>query len=96
MGGKPTVEMLKHTAKIRCKWHIHRPLLRWRFPSLPQLWPVFRFRHTVTWGNTAATAPSGVTATGTPTSIAIYASIPAAQSQPAATYTDAVVATVTF
>ncbi|AMO99845.1 spore Coat Protein U domain protein [Collimonas arenae] len=53
--------------------------------------------HTVTWGNTAATAPTAVTATGAATPITIYASIPAGQtSLPAATYTDTVVATVTF
>ncbi|PFH12095.1 spore coat protein U-like protein [Collimonas sp. PA-H2] len=52
--------------------------------------------HTTTWGNTAGTAPAAVTATGLATPITIYASIPAAQSEPAATYTDTVVATVTF
>jgi spore coat protein U-like protein len=53
--------------------------------------------HTVTWGNTTATAPAAVTATGSATPITIYASIPAGQtSAPAATYTDTVVATVTF
>lgn len=51
---------------------------------------------TVTWGGTPATAPTAVTATGLATPITIYASIPAAQSQPAATYTDSVIATVTF
>jgi spore coat protein U-like protein len=50
----------------------------------------------VTWGNTSATAPAAVTATGSPTSITIYANIPAAQSLGAATYTDTIVATVTF
>ncbi|MEO6922117.1 MAG: spore coat protein U domain-containing protein [Collimonas sp.] len=52
--------------------------------------------HTVTWGGTPASAPTAVVATGLATPITIYASIPAAQSQPAATYTDTVVATVTF
>ncbi|SFH64801.1 Spore coat protein U (SCPU) domain-containing protein [Collimonas sp. OK307] len=52
--------------------------------------------HTVTWGGTAGTAPAPVTATGLPTLITIYASIPAAQSEAAATYTDSVIATVTF
>jgi spore coat protein U-like protein len=53
--------------------------------------------HAVTWGNTAATAPAAVTATGLPTTITIYASVPSGQtSAPAATYTDTVVATVTF
>jgi spore coat protein U-like protein len=52
--------------------------------------------HVTTWGGTPATAPTAVTATGLATPITIYASIPAAQSQPAATYTDSVIATVTF
>jgi len=53
--------------------------------------------HTVTWGNTPATAPTAVTATGVATAITVYASIPSGQtSLPAATYTDTVVATVTF
>ncbi|PFH12009.1 spore coat protein U-like protein [Collimonas sp. PA-H2] len=53
--------------------------------------------YTVTWGNTAGTSPAAVTANGTPTAITIYASVPAGQiAAIAATYTDTVVATVTF
>lgn len=51
---------------------------------------------TVTWGNTAGTAPSGVTANGTPTALTVYAQIPGGQSVKAGTYTDNVVATVTY
>jgi len=51
---------------------------------------------TVTWGNTAATAPAAVTATGSATPITIYARVPSGQSVKAATYIDTVVATVTF
>ncbi|HWW05177.1 spore coat U domain-containing protein [Collimonas sp.] len=50
----------------------------------------------VTWGNTVATAPTAVTATGSATPITIYARVPSGQSVKAATYTDTVVATVTF
>ncbi len=52
--------------------------------------------HITTWGGTPATAPTAVIATGLATPITVYASIPAAQSGPAATYTDSVIATVTF
>lgn len=51
---------------------------------------------TTTWGNTAGTSPSAVTATGAATPITIYARVPSGQSGKAATYTDTVVATVTF
>ncbi len=51
---------------------------------------------TVTWGNTVATAPVAVTATGSATPITIYARVPSGQSVKAATYIDTVVATVTF
>ncbi|MFC5474002.1 spore coat U domain-containing protein [Paraherbaspirillum soli] len=50
-----------------------------------------------TWGNTAGTAPSAVTGTGAAAPLTIYARIPSGQtSAKAATYTDTVVATVTF
>jgi spore coat protein U-like protein len=51
---------------------------------------------TVTWGNTVATAPAAVTATGSATPVTIYARVPSGQSVKAATYIDTVVATVTF
>ncbi|MDY7546693.1 spore coat protein U domain-containing protein [Glaciimonas sp. CA11.2] len=52
---------------------------------------------TVTWGNTAATAPTAVVATAVPTISTIYARVPFGQtSTKAAVYTDSVVATVTF
>lgn len=50
-----------------------------------------------TWGNTAATAPLGVISTGLPASMMVYVRIPADQtSAKASTYTDTVLATVTF
>ncbi|MEO6918441.1 MAG: spore coat U domain-containing protein [Collimonas sp.] len=49
-----------------------------------------------TWGNTAPTAPSSTTATGAATPVTIYARVPAGQSGVATTFTDTVVATVTF
>jgi spore coat protein U-like protein len=51
---------------------------------------------TTTWGNTAATAPVAVSATGTATPLTIYARVPSGQTGVATTYTDTVVATVTF
>lgn len=51
---------------------------------------------TTVWGNTAATAPPAVTATGTPTVTTIYASIPGGQAGAVGAYTDTVVATVTY
>jgi len=50
---------------------------------------------TTAWGNTAAT---GVvhTGTGTLTSISVYGQMAAAQNVPAGSYSDTVVATVTF
>jgi len=51
---------------------------------------------TTTWGNTAATAPAAVSATGTATPLTIYARVPSGQTGVATTYTDTVVATVTF
>ncbi|AIY42242.1 Sigma-fimbriae tip adhesin [Collimonas arenae] len=51
---------------------------------------------TTTWGNTATTAPGSTTATGAATPVTIYARVPSGQSGTAATFTDSVVATVTF
>jgi spore coat protein U-like protein len=51
---------------------------------------------TTTWGNTAGTAPVAVTATGTATPLTIYARVPSGQTGVATTFTDTVVATVTF
>lgn len=52
---------------------------------------------TVTWGNTAATAPTAVVATIAPAITTIYARVPFGQtSGKAAVYTDSVIATVTF
>ncbi|MFJ2986391.1 spore coat protein U domain-containing protein [Collimonas sp. NPDC087041] len=51
---------------------------------------------TVTWGNTAATAPAAVSANGSATALTVYARVPSGQTGPATTFTDAVVATVTF
>lgn len=50
---------------------------------------------TTEWGNTAATDVSH-TGTGTATNITVYGRIPANQNVPAGSYTDTVVATVTF
>lgn len=51
----------------------------------------------ITWGNTALTAPPGVVSTGLPVSMSVYVRIPADQtSAKASTYTDTVLATVTF
>jgi spore coat protein U-like protein len=49
-----------------------------------------------TWGNTAATAPASTAASGVATPITVYARVPAGQSGIATTFTDTVVATVTF
>jgi len=51
---------------------------------------------TTTWGNTSATAPASTTASGSPTAVTVYARVPAGQSGVATTFTDTVVATVTF
>jgi spore coat protein U-like protein len=51
---------------------------------------------TTTWGNTAPTAPNSTTATGAATALTVYARLPAGQSGIATTFTDTVVATVTF
>lgn len=51
---------------------------------------------TTTWGNTAATAPAATSATGSATPLTVYARVPSGQSGIAATFTDTVVATVTF
>ncbi|WP_211440734.1 Csu type fimbrial protein [Collimonas humicola] len=51
---------------------------------------------TTTWGNTAGTAPASITATGTATPLTVYARVPSGQSGLATTFTDTVVATVTF
>jgi spore coat protein U-like protein len=52
---------------------------------------------TTTWGNTSGTAPVAVTGTGSTAPLTIYARVPSGQtSATAATYTDTVVATVTF
>lgn len=50
---------------------------------------------TTAWGNTALTGVAH-TGTGTETAISVYGRIPAAQNVPAASYSDTVVATVTF
>jgi spore coat protein U-like protein len=51
---------------------------------------------TTIWGNTVATAPATVNSTGTATPLTIYARVPSGQTGIATTYTDTVVATVTF
>lgn len=51
---------------------------------------------TTTWGNTAGTAPAGVSASGAATPLTVYARVPSGQSGIATTFTDTVVATVTF
>lgn len=52
--------------------------------------------HATTWGNTSATSPTAVAASGSATPIVIYASITHGQVAKASTYTDTVLATVTF
>lgn len=52
--------------------------------------------HATVWGGTTATAPPAVAASGTATAITIYASIPAGQAGATGTYTDSVIATVTY
>ena len=52
--------------------------------------------HTSIWGNTTTTSPVAVPATGIATPIIIYANIPSGQAAKASTYTDTVIATVTF
>jgi len=49
-----------------------------------------------TWGNTAGTSPGAASASGSATPLTIYARLPSGQSATAATFTDTVVATVTF
>jgi len=48
------------------------------------------------WGNTPATAPAAVAGTGLAQNTTVYGQVAAGQDLPAATYTDTVVATVTF
>jgi spore coat protein U-like protein len=49
------------------------------------------------WGNTSGTAPSAVAGTGTNADITVYGRVDAGQNLPVAvSYTDTVVATVTF
>jgi spore coat protein U-like protein len=51
--------------------------------------------NTIVWGNTAGTGVA-YTGTGVAGSLTVYGQIPAGQNVPAGTYTDTVVATVTF
>ena len=51
--------------------------------------------HTTVWGNTAMTGVAH-TGTGTATSVTVYGQVAAGQNVPAGSYTDVVVATVTF
>ncbi len=51
--------------------------------------------YTTTWGNTAGTGVAG-TGTGLPVALTIYAQLPAGQAGAAGTYTDTVIATVTY
>ncbi|MQQ99551.1 Csu type fimbrial protein [Glaciimonas soli] len=51
--------------------------------------------YTTTWGNTPATGVSG-TGTGSAVPLVIYAQLPAGQNGAAGTYTDTVIATVTY
>jgi spore coat protein U-like protein len=51
--------------------------------------------HTTVWGNTAGTG-AAFTGTGTATSVTVYGSVPAAQTPPPGSYSDLVVATITF
>ena len=52
--------------------------------------------HATVWGNTPATAPAAVAGTGLAQNTTVYGQVAAGQDLPAATYTDTVVATVTF
>ena len=51
--------------------------------------------YSTVWGNTAGTSVAH-TGTGTQTALTVYGSIAAGQSVPAGSYSDTVVATVTF
>ena len=51
--------------------------------------------HTTTWGNTAGTSVAQ-TGTGTAASVTVYGRVPAAQNVASGSYSDTVVATVTF
>ncbi len=51
--------------------------------------------HSTVWGNTLATS-AGYTGTGSSTNVTVYGQVTAAQNVPAASYSDTVVATITF
>lgn len=51
---------------------------------------------TTVWGNTSGTAPPAVTGTGTNQNFTVYGRITEGQNQPVGSYSDTVVATVTF
>jgi spore coat protein U-like protein len=52
--------------------------------------------HATVWGNTGGTAPASVTGTGVAQNATVYGLVPAGQNLPSGSYTDTVVATVTF
>jgi spore coat protein U-like protein len=52
--------------------------------------------HATTWGNTPATAPASVAGTGLAQNATVYGLVPSGQNLPSGSYTDTVVATVTF
>jgi spore coat protein U-like protein len=52
--------------------------------------------HSTVWGNTAGTAPASIAGTGVAQNATVYGQIPAGQNLPSGSYTDTVVATVTF
>lgn len=51
---------------------------------------------TTTWGNTSGTAPAAVTGTGIAQNFTVYGQIAGGQNLPTGSYSDTVVATVTF
>jgi spore coat protein U-like protein len=51
---------------------------------------------TTVWGNTVGTAPSSVAGTGAPQNFTVYGAVTGGQNVPTGSYTDTVVATVTF